>query len=454
MKINMPENVKLMISKLEERGYKAFAVGGCIRDSVMGIMPHDWDICTSALPEEILSALGKHNVIDSGLKHGTVTVKFDKELYEITTFRTDGKYSDNRRPEQVTFITSLEEDLARRDFTVNAMAYNDSEGLRDPFGGQEDIKRGLIRCVGDPDERFNEDALRILRALRFSSRLGFEIEEQTAESIRKNAGLLKNISAERIASELTGILDGKYCERVLLEYPMVLSVFIPEIKPMVGLDQRNPHHIYDVWTHTVKVVGNAPQGKVMRLAALLHDIAKPCCFTVDDRGTGHFKGHPELGAEMASHILKRLHLDNDTISKVKLLIHYHDRRPMPEPRQIRRLVSKTGVEMFIPLMELKRADTKGQNPETIPGKLKKLDEIEAVFRQVTADGSEFNIKSLAINGGDIIALGVNEGKEIGRLLSEMLELVIEGNALNEKQALLEEIKKRLNSGDDTKQKNQ
>lgn len=443
MIINMPQDVREIIDTLEKKGYSAYAVGGCIRDSVMGIQPHDWDICTSAMPEEILSSLGRHNIIESGLKHGTVTVKVNGRLYEITTFRSDGKYTDNRRPESVTFITDVKEDLERRDFTVNAMAYNDRYGLCDCFSGQEDIRRKLIRCVGDPDMRFNEDALRILRALRFSSRLGFEIEEKTADSIRKNAGLLKNISVERIAAELIGIIDGEYCETVLKEYPDVLGVFIPELIPAVGLDQHNPHHIYDVWTHTVKVVANSPHGKVMRLAALLHDIAKPFCYTMDDRGIGHFKGHPEKGAEMAADILRRLHLDNDTISKVKILIHYHDRRPLPEPKQVRRLVSKTGAELFVPLMQLKRADTLGQNPVTIEEKLRVIDEIEEVFRNVTADGTEYNIRTLAINGSDLKALGISEGRQIGRILKQMLELVIEGSVENEQESLLSAVREYL-----------
>ncbi len=448
MKIKIPENVNIIINTLVSRGYSAYAVGGCIRDSVMGTLPHDWDICTSARPEEILSALGKHNVIESGLKHGTVTVHFGDELYEITTFRADGAYTDNRHPENVIFIRSLRDDLARRDFTVNAMAYNEAEGLCDYFGGTDDIRDKVIRCVGDPDKRFNEDALRILRALRFASRLGFEIERNTSDSIRRNSGLLRNISVERIASELVGILDGEYCERILMEYTDVLSVFIPEIQPMIGLEQRNPHHVYDVWTHTVKVIVNSPHGRLMRLAALLHDIAKPRCATVDEKGIGHFHGHPALGAEMAGKILKRLHFDNDTIDKVRLLIKYHDLRPQPEPKQVRRLISKTGTEMFLPLMELKKADAMGQNPETIKEKLEYTDRLEQMYRELTADGSEFNIKTLAINGNDLISLGISPGREIGRLLKEMLELVIEGGIRNDREELLREVRRRIDS--DTK----
>ncbi len=449
MEIQLPENVRNMIRQLEEKGYSAYAVGGCVRDSVMGKVPHDWDICTSAKPEEILSALEKHNIIESGLKHGTVTVKTGEELYEITTFRADGEYKDNRRPESVRFITSLREDLARRDFTVNAMAYNEAEGLCDYFGGMEDISQHIIRCVGNPDQRFQEDALRILRALRFASRLGFEIEEQTAAAIRRNKNLLRNISVERIAAELIQIVDGDFAEQILLDYPDVLGVFLPEILPAVGLDQRNPHHSYDVWTHTVYVVVNAPHGKVMRLAALLHDIGKPKCFTIDEKGIGHFHGHPETGAKMAVKILRRLHLDNHTIKNVETLIRYHDQRPKPEEKYVRRLIAKTGAECFLPLMELKRADTKGQNPATIPEKLAYVNAIEEIYKKLTADGNEFNIRTLKLRGSDLMEMGVAQGKAIGDLLNEMLELVIEGKIPNERKALIEAVRQKINDSPHT-----
>ncbi len=436
MKIAVPENVNRMIGQLEAAGYPAYAVGGCIRDSLMGITPHDWDICTAAVPEKVLEILGKHNVIESGLKHGTVTVKYSGELYEITTFRTDGEYLDNRRPESVTFVRSLKEDLKRRDFTVNAMAYNEAKGLCDYFGGKEDIRNKLIRCVGDPDKRFNEDALRILRALRFAARFGFEIEEQTAFSVRKNAHLLCNISAERIASELLQIIDGEYAEAVLLSYSDVLGIIIPEILSMVGLNQRNPHHIYDVWGHTVKVIVNAPHGKMMRLAALLHDIAKPECFFTDEKGTGHFHGHPEMGAEMAEAIMRRLKLDNKTIESVSILIRYHDLRPQANGKNVRRMISKIGCEAFENLMELKRADARGQNPDKLAEKLAYIHSLEEIYKEVTADGDEFNLKSLKINGNDLIQMGITEGKQIGKILNQLLSEVIDGTIENDREILL------------------
>ena len=436
MKIAVPENVNKMIDQLEAAGYCAYAVGGCIRDSLLGITPHDWDICTAAVPEKVLEVLGKYNVIESGLKHGTVTVNYGGELYEITTFRTDGEYLDNRRPESVTFVSSLKEDLERRDFTVNAMAYNEADGLCDYFGGKEDIKNKLIRCVGNPDKRFNEDALRILRALRFAARFGFEMEEKTAVSIRENAHLLCNISAERIASELLQIIDGAYAEAILLSYSDVLGVVIPEILPMVGFNQRNPHHIYDVWEHTVKVIVNSPHGKMMRLAALLHDIAKPECFFTDEKGTGHFHGHPELGAKMAETIMRRLKLDNKTIESVKVLIKYHDQRPQTKAKNVRRLVSKIGCVAFENLMELKRADAKGQNPDKLAEKLAYIDRLGEIYTEVTSNGDEFNLKSLKINGNDLIENGIKEGKQIGKILNQLLSEVIDGTLENNREKLL------------------
>ncbi len=440
MKIEIPENVKKIIDKIQSAGFEAYAVGGCVRDSIMGVEPHDWDICTSALPEETLEILGKTNIISNGLKHGTVTVGFNNEFYEITTFRIDGKYNDNRRPESVKFIKSLREDLARRDFTINALAYNCSKGLCDFFGGEADIQNHVIRCVGIPDERFREDGLRILRALRFSSRLGFTIEEETADAVHRNANLLKNISYERITSELFGIIDGDYAENVLTDYADVLCVFIPEIKDMIGHLQYNPHHIYDIWTHTVKVVVNSPHDRVLRLAALLHDISKPECFYTDQDGTGHFKGHPEKGAEKAYRIMKRLKIDNKTIKNVCMLIRYHDRRPKINEKNVRQLVSEIGVKGTEQLIQIKKADAMGQNPAMLEKKLELIDEFERIFRKQTACGEEYNLKMLEINGNDIITSGIGDRKKIGEVLKYLLECVIDGRLENSHKALVEEAK--------------
>ena len=444
--IKMPENAKGIIDKLRTCGYDAYAVGGCIRDSIMGKIPYDWDICTSALPEEVLEVLGERNIIENGLKHGTVTVHIDGENYEITTFRTDGQYLDNRHPENVTFVRELKEDLSRRDFTMNSLAYNYSEGLIDIFGGRDDINNSIIRCVGDPDKRFGEDALRILRALRFSSQLGFSIEEKTSASIHKNAELLKNISAERIMSEFTKILMGKNVEDVLMNYKDVIAVFIPEIKPMFGFEQHNPHHVYDVWQHTVKSEKKKKNERILRLTAFFHDIGKPKTFTVDSGGKGHFHGHPEVSDRMADDILKRLKTDNNTIATVRLLIKLHDLRPKADEKNVRRLMYETGKENYPLLMDIKRADALAQNPEMHGYKLEYIAQLENIYKQELEKKSAFNLKTLAVNGRDIINTGVRDGRTIGMILEYLLDRVIDGDIENDKQLLLDkaaEIRKRF-----------
>lgn len=444
--IKMPENAKGIIDKLRTCGYDAYAVGGCIRDSIMGKIPYDWDICTSALPEEVLEVLGERNIIENGLKHGTVTVHIDGENYEITTFRTDGQYLDNRHPENVTFVRELKEDLSRRDFTMNSLAYNYSEGLIDIFGGRDDINNSIIRCVGDPDKRFGEDALRILRALRFSSQLGFSIEEKTSASIHKNAELLKNISAERIMSEFTKILMGKNVEDVLMNYKDVIAVFIPEIKPMFGFEQHNPHHVYDVWQHTVKSVACVKNERILRLTAFFHDIGKPKTFTVDSGGKGHFHGHPEVSDRMADDILKRLKTDNNTIATVRLLIKLHDLRPKADEKNVRRLMYETGKENYPLLMDIKRADALAQNPEMHGYKLEYIAQLENIYKQELEKKSAFNLKTLAVNGRDIINTGVRDGRTIGMILEYLLDRVIDGDIENDKQLLLDkaaEIRERF-----------
>lgn len=442
MKIQIPSGAAGIIRKLQSAGYSAYCVGGCVRDSIMGVVPNDWDITTSAFPEETLSALETKNIIDSGLKHGTVTVRGeDGELYEITTFRIDGKYSDNRRPDSVTFVRDVNEDLARRDFTINAIAYNDSEGLCDPFKGAEDIERKCIRCVGDPDLRFNEDALRILRALRFASRLGFSIEKDTVDAMRRNKGLLSNISQERKSSELLQIIEGEFAQEILLEYPDIIGEVIPEILPCVGFEQHNPHHVYDVWGHTVRVVANSPHGKTARLAALLHDIGKPECFTRDENGTGHFHGHPKISAEMAARILRNLRLDNVTIRDVCELIQNHDRRPPTNAKSVRRLISAIGYDRFGMLMELKRADVKAQNPDMVKEKLDYIDELVRIFHEQTDGGKRYDLHSLAVNGSDIIGLGIKDGRAIGQILRHLLSQIIDGSIENRADELKREAER-------------
>lgn len=436
MKIDMPTEVNQIIDILIGKGYKAYAVGGCIRDSIMKISPNDWDICTSALPDEVLEILGKSNIIENGIKHGTVTVCFGKNFYEITTFRIDGNYADNRHPEKVSFVRNLHEDLSRRDFTVNAMAYNQKDGLQDYFGGKEDIENRIIRCVGNPDSRFEEDTLRILRGLRFASRLGFRIDEKTSDSIHKNSYLLKNISAERICAEFLQIINGDYAKDILIEYSDVFKVIIPEIEPLFGFEQHTPYHVYDVWKHTIEVIKYSEKGKIPRLAAFFHDIGKPECFRLDENGTGHFKGHENVSAKMTEEILKRLKLDNKTIEKVILLIKWHDFRPSPKPKEVRRLISEIGKENFIPLIQLKRADALGQNPEFHERTLAYIDKLTEIFYNETANGEDYTIKSLRINGNDLKELGIKDGKEIGKYLKGLLSAVIDGDVKNEHQDLI------------------
>ena len=432
----MPSAVDKIIKKLEESGYEAYAVGGCVRDSVMDKEPSDWDICTSSLPEETLECLGAENIIKNGLKHGTVTVRIEEENYEITTFRTDGEYLDNRHPESVTFVRSLKEDLARRDFTMNALAYSKNRGLQDYFDGLTDIQKGIIRCVGSPDRRFGEDALRILRALRFASVLGFEIEKKTAKSIHKNAYLLKNISVERIMSEFVRILCGKNVEKVLLEYADVVGEILPEVRKMTGFEQHNPHHVYDVWTHTVKGIAAVKPTKTLRLAALFHDMGKPSAFKMDEKGVGHFKGHPEISEKIAERELKRLKSDNKTLKDVCKLVKYHDVRPYVN-KSVRRYIANVGMDMFEDMLDLKRADTKAQNPVYLEETLKYIDFLEEMYRTEKEKNNDFTLKTLKINGEDLKKMGFSDGRAIGYCLNSLLLQVIDGEMENNREILLE-----------------
>ncbi len=434
--IELPERVRYLINKLRSAGHEAFVVGGCVRDSIMGRKPEDWDICTSALPGQTESCLGLPTIIKNGVKHGTVTVRLMDENFEITTFRTDGCYTDNRRPGSVTFVSDINADLARRDLTVNALAYNDETGLVDPFGGLDDINRRIIRCVGKPSDRYNEDGLRLMRTVRFASVLGFDIEQATSKAVHENRELLHNISAERLASELIKLLSGRNVERVLLEYPDLIGVFIPELLPMVGLEQRNPHHCYDVWTHTVKAVSLIENERLLRLCALFHDFGKPDCFTTDENGTGHFHGHPKRSAELCDNIMRRLRLDNRTIDSAVTLIKLHDLRPPAKPKNVRLLLSKTGEELFPKLLELKRADALAQSSYMRTEKLRYIDDLRRIFRQEIAAGSAYNVKMLKINGSDLIAEGFAPGRALGETLNALLSEVIEGELPNERQALL------------------
>ncbi len=436
----VPAYVDTLLAALRAAGYEAYPVGGCVRDSLMGREPADWDICTAALPAETERVFAGCRLIETGLKHGTVAVLTEAGPVEITTFRTDGTYADGRHPDHVTFVPDLKEDLARRDFTVNAMALAPDGTVIDPFGGREDLAAGLIRCVGEPDERFGEDALRILRALRFASKLDFEIEPATARSLRENRALLDKVARERVFAELKGLLIGPGAGRVLLAFAPVIFQVIPELAAAAGFDQRNPHHIHDVWTHTAMAVDAAPRDEVLRLAMLLHDVAKPEMFFTDEAGVGHFYGHGERGAEMADGILRRLKCDNDTRERVCLLIANHDICPPQTPRAMRRLLAKVGEDAVRQLLDCWRADCADRADAVLAADTPWETLIGTAGRILTELLAEpapcFSVRSLAVNGRDILALGVEKGPAVGRILEGLLTSVLEGETPNEREALL------------------
>ncbi|MBR5336764.1 MAG: CCA tRNA nucleotidyltransferase [Lachnospiraceae bacterium] len=442
MKITLPQNVCKIISDLESRGFEAFAVGGCVRDSILGRTPEDWDITTSARPEDVKAIYRR--TIDTGIEHGTVKVMMGDEGYEVTTYRIDGEYSDMRHPDRVEFTVSLEEDLSRRDFTINAMAYNESRGLVDLFGGMEDLRSGVIRCVGESGERFNEDALRMFRAVRFAAQLDFSIDKDTAEAIRELSGNLKNISAERIQTELVKLITSSHPERIRDCYEMgITAAVLPEFDVMMKTPQNHMHHMYDVGEHTIKVMENVLPSKVMRLTALLHDVGKPATGTVDEEGYTHFKGHPNVGAEMAAGILRRLKFDNDSIHKVKTLIKWHDVRPDATEKNIRRLLSKVGEDLFPLLLDIKYGDILGQSDYMREEKLAILSDYRRCFEKIISEKQCFTIKDLAVDGHDLMDAGIPAGVEIGEKLKSLLEIVLEDPARNKKDVLLSYIKEGL-----------
>ena len=380
--------------------------------------------------------------LPTGLQHGTMTVRTEGGHVEVTTYRTDGTYADHRHPDKVTFTRSLEEDLARRDFTVNAMALSAGGKVYDPMGGREDLAAGLLRCVGEPDRRFDEDALRILRGLRFASVLEFAIEDKTAEGIRRNRELLREIAAERILVELDKLLCGKAAAAVLREYPEVLGVFLPEILPSVGFEQHSRYHCYDVWEHTLRAVAAAAPRPELRLAMLLHDLGKPSCFTMDAQGSGHFYGHPAVSRDLAERILSRLKYDNDTRKTVLSLVEYHDRPIAPTERSVRRALRFWGEEGLGKLLQVKRADNLAQ-AEEYRCRQKEIDAVERIARELIARDACFSLKQLAVNGRDLTALGL-AGAEIGAELDRLLTAVVDGELENDRETLLEAVKNRKN----------
>lgn len=439
VKIQIPEYAKIAMKTLNENGFEAFVVGGCVRDSIMGKTASDWDMTTSAEPTETLEVFKDFRTIPTGIKHGTITVLIDKQPLEITTFRIDGEYTDNRRPDSVNFTRDIENDLSRRDFTVNAMAYNEKDGIVDLFGGTEDIKNKIIRCVGDPDTRFNEDALRIMRAIRFASVLGFEIEEKTADSIRRNKHLLKNIAPERIRVELEKLLLGKDSEKILLEFSDVIFEIIPELKETFGLSQNCPYHIYNVWEHIVKSVAVSEKNKYIRLCMLLHDIGKPLMKTTDENGQDHFKGHAKISADMAFEILKRLRYDNKTISVVTKLVFHHDDRMYNAPQNVKKHAAKYGFEFLYLLDKVSRADILAQTPR-MAERISDCDRYVEELKKLEEENPCLKISDLKVDGNDLISLGY-KGKEIGRTLDFLLEKVLKNELKNSKENLLNFLNK-------------
>ena len=436
---DMPEIVGQVLTALEGAGYEAWCVGGCVRDTLLGRHPGDWDVTTNALPEETMAVFGER-AFPTGLQHGTVTVRVAHQTVEITTYRVDGEYHDHRRPDRVTFTRSLEEDLARRDFTVNAMALDLRGNLRDPFGGRKDLERGVLRCVGDPDRRFEEDALRILRGLRFAAVLGFSVDPATGVSIHRHGELLRDIAAERIQVELFKLLCGGHAAEVLREYVDVTGVFWPELLPMVGFDQRNRHHCYDVWEHTLHALEAVPADPVLRCTMLLHDIGKPACFTVDEKGSGHFYGHPEVSRDLADGMLRRLKCGTAFRETVVRLVAWHDRDISRTERGLRRALRALGEEDLRRLIAVKRADNLAQAPEFRDTQAE-IDRAETIMEKLLAENACVSLKQLAVNGRDLMELGLS-GPTVGQTLSALLDRVVDGELPNERSALLEWIRKR------------
>lgn len=437
----LPPQVTLALQKLNHCGFEAWVVGGAVRDLVRGAPVHDWDLTTSALPDETKAVFSEYRLIETGLKHGTVTVLMDDLPLEITTYRLEGAYSDHRRPDGVTFTTDLSADLKRRDFTVNAMAWHPKHGLADPFGGRSDLERHILRCVGEPDRRFREDALRILRALRFAAVLGMEIEETTAQAIHRGRLLLNHVAAERIRAELGKLLCGTHAKTVLEEYSDVLSVPIPEIAPLVGFDQRNPNHCYDAWVHTAAVVQAAAPEAALRWAALFHDLGKPSCFTLGPDGTGHFYGHASKSRELAEVIMTRLKFDGSTREQVLFLVEHHDDHLQPTQRNVKRAVQQFGIHGVKQLISLFRADAIGHSPDAARKRLDICDALEELIRELAGDGGRFTVKDLAVRGGDLLSLGY-EGPALGATLDALVEAVVFDGLENKKEALLDFLAKR------------
>lgn len=442
MKIVLPNKVLMIILNLQLHGHEAYAVGGCVRDSILAKRPQDWDITTSAKPEEVKKMFRR--TVDTGIEHGTVTVLLGKDSFEVTTYRIDGAYEDSRHPKEVRFTNKLEEDLKRRDFTINAMAYNDEVRLVDAFGGMKDLNHHLIRCVGDPKERFGEDALRILRAVRFSAQLGFSIEPLTEAAVKELAPTLQNVSAERIRAELLKILVSPHPEKLHEAYRLgITKIILPEWDAMEGVAQNTPHHKYDVAEHTIHAMKNIKRDKILRLTMLFHDMGKPVMKTTDENGRDHFKGHAIVSEEISRTVMRRLKFDNDTIKKVTRLVCYHDYRVEATPENVRRAMNRIGVELFPYYLAVRLADTKAQSVYQKRDKVENIIKMRELYQETLVKGHCVTLRDLAVSGKDLMAIGMKPGHELGTMLQELLEWVIDDPDCNKKEILCEYVKEKL-----------
>lgn len=442
IQIQLPDACRTILSRLTDAGHRAYAVGGCVRDSLLGRAPHDWDIATDARPAETQAVFRDFPVIETGIRHGTVTVLLDGEPYEITTFRVDGRYSDGRRPDSVSFAATIEEDLARRDFTVNAMAYSETEGLVDPFGGRQDLRDGLLRCVGDPETRFSEDALRLFRAVRFAAELGFSLEPETRRALDRLHGSISRVAKERIFAELKKLLTAPHAADALRICPALLFSAVPELAVLRDVPQHSRYHIYDVFEHTLHALDAAPPDETVRLAVLLHDTGKGPCRTTGADGYDHFYGHPVKSAEIARRALQSLRCDNRTLRAVVQLVELHDLHFPMRPVKFRRLLAALGFPLFYRLLDVARADSAAHAPEFVAPRLQALDEAEAEARRLEAAGFCRTVRQLRINGDDLIARGLR-GREIGETLDGLLRSVIDGQLENDRSVLLRRVEKTL-----------
>lgn len=439
--IKLPAGVESIIETLNKAGHEAYIVGGCVRDALMGRVANDWDITTSAPPDMVKEIFPK--TYDTGLQHGTVTVRINEEFHEVTTYRTEGKYEDHRRPSTVEFVSDIKLDLARRDFTINAMAYHPKEGFIDPYDGMADLDKALLRAVGDPKERFTEDALRILRGVRFSAQLGFDLEVRTLEAMRSCAHLLDYISKERIRDEMMKILLSDQPQKLAHMHEWgLLGYVLPEFSQCFKTPQNHPHHIYDVGVHTIKALEQIPKDEVLRLTMLLHDIGKPATHTTDTHGIDHFYGHVPESVEISKKVLRRLRFDNQTIRDVTTLVKYHDFHieEALTRESIKEVLCEIGPDLFEKLLIIQEADARSQNPDKLSPKLKDLKKTEETFKEIRANNECYSLKDLKINGKDIASLGITEGLKIGKVLQIALDQVIKDPELNEKDILLEIVK--------------